>query len=174
LEIESAAFKPSAFAELLEPVVKSLPPEASESALPSVTVVGKLAAVSPSGVPFVDFPENPEGQLLSARRVCVVTAVDVGREAVLVFENNDRRRPILLGLLQPASPSVPRDGEAQCPKVSVDGEEIALTAKKEIVLRCGEASIRLTRAGKVLIRGTYVLSRASAMNRVKGGSVQIN
>ena len=48
------------------------------------------------------------------------------------------------------------------------------TAESEIVLRCGEASITLTRAGKVLIRGTYLLSRSSGVNRIKGGSVQIN
>ena len=30
------------------------------------------------------------------------------------------------------------------------------------------------RAGKVLIRGAYLLSRSSGVNRIKGGSVQIN
>ena len=44
----------------------------------------------------------------------------------------------------------------------------------QIVLRCGEASITLTRAGKVLIRGAYVLSRSSGTNRIQGGSVEIN
>ena len=56
----------------------------------------------------------------------------------------------------------------------VDGEKTVVTAQKEIVLRCGKASITLTRAGKVLIRGAYLLSRSSGVNRIKGGSVQIN
>jgi hypothetical protein len=43
-----------------------------------------------------------------------------------------------------------------------------------MVLRCGKASITLTRAGKVLIQGSYVLSRSTGVNRVKGGAVQIN
>jgi hypothetical protein len=42
------------------------------------------------------------------------------------------------------------------------------------VLRCGKASITLTSAGKVLIRGTYVLSRSSGVNKIKGGSIQLN
>ena len=57
---------------------------------------------------------------------------------------------------------------------AVDNERLVLTADKEIVLRCGKASITLTRAGKILIRGAYLLSRSSGVNRIKGGSVQLN
>ena len=46
-----------------------------------------------------------------------------------------------------------------------------LTADKEIELRCGKASITLTKAGKILLRGEYLLSRSSGVNRIKGGSV---
>jgi hypothetical protein len=56
----------------------------------------------------------------------------------------------------------------------VDGKRFVFTAEDEIVLRCGRASITLTRAGKVLIRGAYLLNRSSGVNRIKGGSVQIN
>jgi hypothetical protein len=42
------------------------------------------------------------------------------------------------------------------------------------VLRCGEASITLTKAGKILIRGTYVLSRSSGVNMVKGATIHLN
>jgi hypothetical protein len=41
-------------------------------------------------------------------------------------------------------------------------------------LQCGKASITLTRAGKVLINGAYVSSRSSGVNRLKGGSIQLN
>jgi hypothetical protein len=53
-------------------------------------------------------------------------------------------------------------------------ERLELVAEKEIVLRVGDASITLTRAGKIILRGTYVLSRSSGVNKIKGGSVQIN
>ena len=49
-----------------------------------------------------------------------------------------------------------------------------LTAQREIVLRCGKASITLTRAGKVLIRGEYIFSRSTGVNKLKGGSIQLN
>ena len=56
----------------------------------------------------------------------------------------------------------------------VDGDRLILTAHEQIVLRCGEASITLTRAGKVLIKGAYVVSRSTGMNRIQGGVVHIN
>ena len=51
---------------------------------------------------------------------------------------------------------------------------LTFTANKQIVLKCGKASITLTRAGKVLIRGAYLSSRSSGVNRIKGGSIQLN
>jgi hypothetical protein len=47
-------------------------------------------------------------------------------------------------------------------------------AKEQLVLRCGKASITLTKAGKVLIQGAYVSNRSSGVLRLKGGSVNIN
>jgi hypothetical protein len=43
--------------------------------------------------------------------------------------------------------------------VTVDGKRVTFDAKEEIVMRWGKASITLTRAGKVLIRGAYFLNR---------------
>jgi hypothetical protein len=59
-------------------------------------------------------------------------------------------------------------------EVQADGERLLLDARTQLVLRCGKASITLTREGKVLIQGSYISSRSSGVNRVKGGSVQLN
>ena len=59
-------------------------------------------------------------------------------------------------------------------EVTVDGQRITFNAREQIELRCGKASIILTRAGKIIIRGAYLLNRSSGVNRIKGGSVQIN
>lgn len=56
----------------------------------------------------------------------------------------------------------------------VDGRRVEIEAADEIVLRCGQASIVLRRNGRVIIRGTYVETRSRGVNRVKGGSVEIN
>ena len=99
---------------------------------------------------------------------------------MVVFEEGNPLRPIVLGIIQSAAqPDRKVSGltGSQSSFVGVvesDGERIVFEAEREIVLRCGEASITLTRAGKILLRGKYLLSRSSGVNRIKGGSVQIN
>ncbi len=97
----------------------------------------------------------------------------------MAFENNDLKRPIILDVLHSfldeitAPPAALWEGDKP-EDILVDGRKVTFNAQEEIVLRCGKASITLTRAGKILIRGAYLLSRSSGVNRIKGGSVQIN
>lgn len=128
-------------------------------------VVGVLAAIEPDGAIRVTHPYAPEGSAL-ARAMTPLGAEDVGRDVALLFEGGDPARPVVMGKMHAPA--------AALPGVSSDGERIELRAEKEIVLACGDASITLTRAGKVLIRGAYVLSRSSGVHRIQGGSVQIN
>jgi hypothetical protein len=136
-------------------------------ASPSVSLA-VLSAIDEEGRPWISFPHDASRTSQPARSVCVVGPADLGREAVLSFEGGDLSKPIILGLLQPAPAA------ALPTRLSADGEEVTLSAAKQIVLQCGKASITLTRAGKVLIRGAYVSTRSSGVNRIKGGSVQIN
>lgn len=137
--------------------------------------IGVLAGIADTGELMVDYTGNSVGEPLRARSTVRAGSNDVGREVALLFEGADPRRPIIIGLLDgPPVASKTAPEAAFVPAAQVDGERIVFTAEKEIVLRCGQASITLTRAGKVLIRGAYVLSRSSGVNRIKGGSVQIN
>jgi Domain of unknown function (DUF6484) len=150
-------------------------------------VIGVLRGFAESGEPLVQHPEIPDGARLSARSVVALADADVGREVALLFEGGDPEKPMVMGLLHAprarvvtASPDESSadqgQGEASARPVEVsrDGERIEFNAEKEIVLRCGKASITLTRAGKILIRGAYLLTRSSGVNRIQGGSVQIN
>jgi len=131
-------------------------------------VIGMLLELDVIGSPRVDYPGNPGGPL-PARTAVALDSSKVGREVALMFESGDPARPIVLGILQrPGRP------DPKAMQIELDGETLVLTGKKEIVLRCGKASLTLTRAGKILLRGAYVSSRSSGVNRIKGGSVQIN
>jgi len=146
------------------------------SALPSA-VVGRVVSISDSGY-LVDFPGNDSGELVCARSLVAPNAAQLGHEAALVFENGDSTRPIVLGVFANGNPKSDATETAKTissPDISDSGPEaLVLTAGREITLRCGKASITLTSAGKVLLRGAYLLSRSSGVNRIKGGSVQIN
>ncbi|MGI9293169.1 MAG: DUF6484 domain-containing protein [Pseudomonadales bacterium] len=135
-------------------------------------VVGVLIGVDQEGVPLVVFPGNESSIGIPARATVALTSEDTGCEVALLFENGDPSRPLIIGRIQ--NPHSLKKKEADPVNVEVDGERIEFNAQKEIVLKCGKASITLTRAGKVLIRGTYLLSRSSGANRIKGGSIQLN
>jgi hypothetical protein len=136
-------------------------------------VIGTLVAWNETGHPLVDFPGNPWDCFLVARSTVPLCQTAIGRDVALMFVEGDPRQPLVIGLIQP--PNVVSRAEGQRPlAVEVDGERLVFCAEQEIVFRCGKASLTLTRAGKVLIRGTYLLSRSSGVNRIKGGSVQIN
>lgn len=129
-------------------------------------VVGEvLAAGAPGGV-RVTFPGAPEGGV-AARAVAQLGPEDVGREVALMFEGGDPACPLVMGRMH-------APGLARRPEARADGGRLEFEAEKEIVLRCGKASITLTRAGKILSRGAYVVSRSSGVHRIQGGTVQIN
>jgi hypothetical protein len=136
-------------------------------------IVGTVASLSDAGIPFVDFPENPCKVPIPSRSGVDLRSISPGAQVILAFERNDLNRPVIIAKLH--SPAAPLEQQSSTPiEVKLDGQQLTFTAEQELVLRCGKSSITLTRAGKVLIRGAYLLSRSSGVNRIKGGSVQIN
>lgn len=143
-------------------------------------LTGTIITVGNSGEVWVNHRANPAQEAIVAQSIVPIDPKDVGRRVVLMFEEGDPIRPIIIGFLQRSNSTIATllDGmlsRAETPPdIKIDGESLTVTAKKEIVIQCGKASITLTRAGKVLIRGAYLLSRSSGVNRIKGGSIQIN
>jgi hypothetical protein len=190
-------------------------------------VTGTLVGFSPDGSPLVDIPTSPAFAHLSARSCVCLDPVDIGKELVLLFDNGDPEKPLVMGIVQPPS-SLPspvlqvesaetldffrncserssvgldRNGEtgvdmevnedfeyrtdpnhdravgterSLLKAIEIDGKTLEFTGRESVTLRCGQASITLTEDGKILIRGTYLQSRSSGVNRIQGGSVQVN
>jgi hypothetical protein len=163
------------------------------------TRVGRLVAWAIGRAPRVDFEGNELGPLPARSTIAldpttILAAIQDERGVLLTFEDGKPHAPIITGLLQPigefdAPPEVWQDEEAEDPddaseaaegeaftptEARVDGKRVEIEAADEIVLRCGQASIVLRRNGRVVIRGTYVETRSRGVNRIKGGSVEIN
>lgn len=140
--------------------------------LPGV-VIGELVAITENGrTPLVVYPGQPGTAALCARATIDVHGRHIGKPIVLSFEQGNPALPIIIGALRDDENRAP-DGGGQV-EVDADGERLIVTAKEKLVLRCGEASITLTKSGRIVIDGSYVVSRARGTNRVQGGSVQLN
>jgi hypothetical protein len=137
-------------------------------------VIGELVAMTDDGrTPLVLFPGQAGTAAVAARSTVDLHGAHIGRHVALMFEGADGTRPIVMGVLREGArwPLEERPGAVA---VDADGERLLVTAREQLVLRCGKASITLTKAGKVVIDGAYVSSRSSGVNRIKGGSIQLN
>jgi hypothetical protein len=164
---------------------------------PSFAQVAIIVTLGPDGNPLIQFAGSSEcvsaRLALSLTRERIEQAIEKHQQTVVVFENGDRSKPLIIGLIEmppfqatqpqheipeeePGETEVTASPETPEPVIEadVDGKRVRVTAQDEIVLQCGPASITLRRNGRVVIKGTYVETHSEGTNRIKGGQVQIN
>ena len=141
---------------------------------PAEVVIGWIVGIGADGAPIVDFPENPAGAPLPAIATARYDSVAPGSSVALIFLSGDLAKPLAIGLIAPGSGPDLTDERKLAPQPSEIPECLTLAATREIVLQCGRASIVLTQAGKVLLRGAYLSLRSTGMQRITGASVHIN
>lgn len=118
--------------------------------------------------PLVVFPGNAKDIAVRARSLTEMSSDMIGAEVALLFEDGDVGRPLIVGrIVEPIR-------KAKAPQVIRDGEQVRIVGDERIELRCGKATIIMEKDGHITIRGTYVTSHASAANRIRGGSVNLN
>jgi hypothetical protein len=129
-----------------------------------------LALLGPDGNPRVDL-SGRGGRGVLARATVALGPQYVGRDVLVCFADRNRMRPVVVGVLQNQA-----EMKAAVEKLDaiVDGERIVMTAKKEVILTCGKASIALTADGKVVVKGAKILSSAEGLHRIRGATVEMN
>ncbi|WP_457155069.1 DUF6484 domain-containing protein [Mesorhizobium sp. P5_C1] len=131
-------------------------------------VIGIFLGFDDAASPLVVFPGNPEQTALPARSLTGLTSDMIGSEVALLFQEGDPARPLIVGrIVDPAR-------KTAAPQVVRDGERVRITGEERIELRCGKATILMEKDGRITIRGTFVTSQASATNRIRGGSIDLN
>jgi hypothetical protein len=174
--------------EANSPETRHETPSSLSAIAPGEIILGALTGIDTQGQPLVDYSANPIGQPLVAVSTLGITKQHIGRQVALLFANGDPASPVIMGLIHSPLHALIESYEVALPKdevqpktpaareedVTIDGKRIVIEGQEEIVLKCGDASITLTKAGKILIRGKYLLNRASGVNRIMGGSVQVN
>lgn len=141
----------------------------------AATATARFSGFDLEDQPLVADLARLPGQVVSARTVVALRREMIGSSCVIVFEDGDPQRPIILGVIaDPRRQNTSLIPPQKSMSVQADDERIEITAEREIVLKCGDASITLTRAGKVIIKGNYILSRATGYNKIKGAAIDIN
>ncbi|VAW71531.1 Mll2356 protein [hydrothermal vent metagenome] len=170
---------------------------------PGEIVIGVLEGLDEQGHALVSYAENAASEPLVAISTVALNQMHAGRQVALLFAEGNPEKPVIMGLIHDPlyemiesfeqvdhvsaedgrnedKRSEDKRGEdkvldtSRVDDVRLDGKRVILQGEEEIVLKCGDASITLTKAGKVLIRGKYLSSRSSGVNRIMGGSVQVN
>jgi len=144
--------------------------------------IGRLAGMNRNGEILVEYDaSSPKAARLieGLNRKELARRENLEREVLLVFEEGDPNRPIVVGLMEDAEESrvameiinadAPRPLETR-----VDGKQVKIEAQEEITLQCGRGSITIRKDGKIVIKGTHLLSRSSGPLRIKGARVDIN
>ncbi len=163
-------------------IVRQLFPVETPASFEGVCV-GRIVRIDAEGKVMVAFAGSQNSEIAARVTSTVMKKLNASdpsrREVLLAFENNDPELPIVIDTMHSLLDEIAEVTDVvleakEAEDVLIDGKRITFDAQEEIELRCGKSSITLTKAGKVLIRGAYLLSRSSGANRIKGGSVQIN
>ncbi|HZE90444.1 MAG TPA: DUF6484 domain-containing protein [Rhizobacter sp.] len=95
---------------------------------------------------------------------------------LLFLEDGDAERPVIVGFVTDALAPPPTllDMPLRPSGATLDGKRLLFEASQEVVLKCGKGSITLQANGRVVIKGTELVSRASGPNKIRGASVDIN
>jgi hypothetical protein len=142
----------------------------------------RLAIPAPAGVSlarFVGFDDEGRFRVelpdinepVRALSTVGLVSEDVGAQVAVAYEQGNAGRLIIIGRVRDRA-SAPASTTTTALKI--DGERLVIRAERDLELRCGDASIVLTAAGKVLIKGNFVLTRSRGANKIKGAYVDIN
>lgn len=128
-------------------------------------VVSRITGFYRGGEPLIDYAMNNTGSPLLARTTVSLDTCHIGRDAAVMFEGGDSRKPIIIGLMHISKQNV---------ETVEDDKTTVISSEDEILIRCGEASIHLKKDGKIIIKGKDILSRARRNHDIKGGMINLN
>jgi len=133
---------------------------------PGELVMGELTERYGNGLVQVRFEIMGRVFDLAAQALAPVPE-DRSARVVLAFIGGDWQAPIVLGAL--CSPL-----DAAVASTAQDDGVLKLRADRGVELGCGQASIKLSPDGQVLIEGRNIVSRAETGNRMIGAHIGLN
>lgn len=148
-------------------------------------VVARYAGIDALRRPMVWDTEGAGAAPRVARCLSALSADTPLGTPVLVLSGQAGEPPVILGVVADSLPAAPA-AEAATPSTladmhagqvsscTADGQRLVFEAGRELVLKCGKGSITLHASGRVVIKGTDLVSRAQGANKIRGATVSIN
>ena len=137
-----------------------------------VSFAGAQCRIGENGQVLVDYPANGGAPLL-ASKVYVIASPDpepaAGPTDVTLIIESRRVTKDLEKLLDSTFARLSGNDRAEsAPKT------LRINADDELVLSCGKSSITLTKSGKVIVRGTKIVSHATGDHKIRGAQISLN
>jgi hypothetical protein len=153
----------------------------SSRATPATASIARVDRVDASGrvlVRLADTAEPVVARLIEGiNRARLFNTTGAGREVLVFLDGGRMEKPVIVGLLElETAEAVTVHSTGHKPETAAGSrqERVLIEALAELVLKCGTGSITLRKDGKIILRGTHLLSRSSGPIRIKGGHVEIN
>lgn len=131
-------------------------------------------------VKCMDLEPKPTRLLAGVNRHELLKKESEGREVLVIFVNGNPDEPVIIGMFENVLENLvcmdfenPQPEENKPIETFVDGKHM-ITAENELILTCGKGSIIIEKDGKIILKGTEILSRASGANKIKGSIVELN
>ena len=99
--------KPETSGAVLELLLAEAAPNGGSHPEQSGVVVGTLSGFDEAGQPWVALPDPESGRDLPARSIVILDQGHLGSRVLLAFERNDRRKPIVIGVMQESGSAKP-------------------------------------------------------------------
>lgn len=145
--------------------------------------IGRVHSITSGGEVLVTFPGNTNGPLAAKVLLGTVRELEnlsIDSHVLLGFVETGPSIPIIFGVLADtisiSGHLTERRGVSLRPRqeVTIDGNTLTLEGEKEIVLKSGNGSITIRQDGKIILKGTSIVSRSSGRNKIRGASVEVN
>ena len=142
-------------------------------------ITGHLQGIDDEGR-ILFAPENHDGPPvpvaigLALSDGALVPAARNQERALVVRTNDNPPRLVLVGLVRERVAASARDAAPGQLELKMDGETLRLTAQHEIELKCGNASLTLRQSGRVILKGTHVVTTSTGPVKVKGATIDLN
>lgn len=140
--------------------------------------VGSVVSIDDDGYVYVDFAGNtgdPVRALIALSQAdgAILWKRDPNTRVLLVDSDHPDGQLAIIGLVSETL-SAQVDEEDEPDVVHLDVTSLVLEARKDLVLRCGDSQLTMKADGRIVLRGTDVVSRSSGPSRIRGASVRIN